>query len=356
MKIIYLIEWEFCKEDGVIKKVLNQVRTWKSIGHDVKLFVLSNCKDTIKIEVESVYVYHKSFWNKLYFPSLYQDIENESPDLIYFRYSAYKPYLNKILNNYKTVMELNSNIIDEKKLQRFYSVKDFMTYYYILVTNKYLENISSGIVSVTHEIAKTISKKQKNVIVIPNSIELNVFQAKKKPHSNRDIVHLVFIGTANQEWHGIDKILTLAKKTVDTLHFHIIGINDPKDAVHNNITYHGYLKKEEYEKVIINSDIGIGTLALHRKNMDEACPLKVREYLAYGLPVIMGYEDTAFMNYSFNKILKLNNNQGNINQSIQKIIEFSKSNKDILVTQEEVEDKISSKELEKKRIKFMEII
>jgi hypothetical protein len=38
--------------------------------------------------------------------------------------------------------------------------------------------------------------------------------------------------------------------------------------------------------------IAIGTLGLYRKKMDEACPLKVREYLAFGLPVLAGYEDT----------------------------------------------------------------
>jgi len=36
----------------------------------------------------------------------------------------------------------------------------------------------------------------------------------------------------------------------------------------------------------------LGTFGLYRKGMDEACPLKVREYLACGLPVIGAYRDT----------------------------------------------------------------
>jgi hypothetical protein len=40
---------------------------------------------------------------------------------------------------------------------------------------------------------------------------------------------------------------------------------------------------------------GVGTLNLKSKNMAEASPLKVREYLALGLPVILKYQDTDFV-------------------------------------------------------------
>ena len=38
--------------------------------------------------------------------------------------------------------------------------------------------------------------------------------------------------------------------------------------------------------------VGIGSLALFRNSMKEACTLKVREYWARGLPFVVGYEDT----------------------------------------------------------------
>jgi hypothetical protein len=40
------------------------------------------------------------------------------------------------------------------------------------------------------------------------------------------------------------------------------------------------------------ADIGIGTLSLYKKKMEEAAPLKVRSYLAKGIPVVIGYKDT----------------------------------------------------------------
>ena len=76
--------------------------------------------------------------------------------------------------------------------------------------------------------------------------------------------------------------------------FHIVGVTEQS---HNNVFYHGYLQQSEYLQVLSKCQICIGSLALFRNNMEEACPLKVREYLAYGFPIILGYEDTAFEDY-----------------------------------------------------------
>jgi hypothetical protein len=58
-----------------------------------------------------------------------------------------------------------------------------------------------------------------------------------------------------------------------------------------NITWHGVLDRKGVLEVLADADVGVGTLALHRKSMQEACPLKMREYLAVGLPVMYGYQD-----------------------------------------------------------------
>lgn len=350
MKIIYLMEWNFCQLDGVIKKVLNQIASWKTFGHDVRLYVLSNCKDII--EIEDVRVYYKSLWNRVKFKKLYDDIKQETPDLIYFRYSAYKPYLNKIFSEHKVVIELNSNVIEEKKLHKNNSLKDFFVFYYVLFTNKYMEKKASGIIAVTYELAKSVHLDN-NIIVIPNSINLNKINRQKKVNMNNQIPQLIFMGTPNQAWHGVDKIIELAQKTEGILHFNIIGIDKP-DSIHlTNITFYGYINKEKYTDILCSSDIGIGTLALHRKNMEEACPLKVREYLAYGLPCILGYTDTAFIRDNKSWLLKLENTDTNVKNNIDKIVSFCYDQKDVIVNSDSIAESIGSTFLEKERLNFM---
>jgi len=55
--------------------------------------------------------------------------------------------------------------------------------------------------------------------------------------------------------------------------------------------------------------------------MEEASPLKVREYLAYGLPVIIGYKDTDF-HEDVPFILRLPNSEDNIEANLSAIETF----------------------------------
>jgi hypothetical protein len=61
-----------------------------------------------------------------------------------------------------------------------------------------------------------------------------------------------------------------------------------------NLAFRGRLEPEAYTPIVRNVDVAIGTLGLYRNAMDEASPLKVREYLALGIPSIIGYDDTDF--------------------------------------------------------------
>ena len=59
-----------------------------------------------------------------------------------------------------------------------------------------------------------------------------------------------------------------------------------------NLVFHGNLDRVGYEPLLAAATAALGTFGLYRKHMEEACPLKVREYLALGLPVIGACLDT----------------------------------------------------------------
>ena len=56
-----------------------------------------------------------------------------------------------------------------------------------------------------------------------------------------------------------------------------------------------FLEKNEFLDIFKTAVAGIGSAGLYEKQMNEACAIKVREYLAAGLPVIIPYKDTAFV-------------------------------------------------------------
>jgi len=103
----------------------------------------------------------------------------------------------------------------------------------------------------------------------------------------------VFVGSPDLSWHGIDELVALATRRPEWT-FDVIGPSAPNHAGPGNVRYLGFLEPAAYQGVLDRSDVALSTLALYRKQMAEACPLKAREYLARGLPVLGAYHDTDF--------------------------------------------------------------
>jgi hypothetical protein len=81
------------------------------------------------------------------------------------------------------------------------------------------------------------------------------------------------------------------------------------------------MQLEEYLPIVAQADVAIGPLALHRKGLSEASALKVAEYLAHGLPVILANAETAFPDgASF--LLQLPNTEDNVDVSTGQIRDF----------------------------------
>ena len=100
--------------------------------------------------------------------------------------------------------------------------------------------------------------------------------------------------------------------------------------------------------IFFKADIGVGTLALHRKNMQEASPLKIAEYVFWGLPVITAYNDVNLKGLDFN--LELDNKEDNIHSSsLAKISAFVAKNASLILDEKE-RNLISMEYLESLRI------
>jgi hypothetical protein len=172
----------------------------------------------------------------------------------------------------------------------------------------------------TTEAARNYIHYQKPYRVIGDSIDFSRYPTPEPPCN--ETPRLVFMGLGISPWFGVDKVIMMAERFPDWS-FDIIGIakNDLSGRLPENITAHGYLNQTRYEEIINKADIGIGTLALHRIDMDESTPLKVREYLAYGLPTIIGYRDTDLPTKT-PYVLSLPNSENNVQDSLKLIERF----------------------------------
>ena len=185
-------------------------------------------------------------------------------------------------------------------------------------------------------------------IAIPNSISFCNFQNVNISNFQKKTPNIVFIGTPNQPWHGLDLIKELSRKLTD-IHFDIIGYNGIDEL---NITYHGYLDADQFSPIISNSSACIGPLGIHEYNLNQSSPLKVREYILLGAPVILGYNDFPLARVKDEPlILHLSSNQNNWHIEISNFLNNLKTQKKIY--NKTTLELIDSKFIEKQRVEFV---
>jgi len=364
MRIAYILLWNVQSGDGIAQKVRTQADMWIKLGHEAKLFcnVLGELPSSKSGWLDSEECFRYDNWLQYLFDSnqeVLKRIEEYTPDIVYLRFETFQPYHRKLNQRFPVVMELNADDVQEYQVNAKQKFTSKLMYLYHRLTRKLLFGPVKGIVSVTHEIANLPNVKYYNkpYIVLPNTLNLENYEAIPY-EEDREMPNLVFMGSNGVFWHGISKIIELAKNTVGELNFHLIGnIKNDESTSSPNITYHGYLSKREFEELFSKIDVGIGSLSFHEKNMYEACSLKTREYLSRGLPIILGYNDTAFLNRELPQwVLQLPNAPDNVELNIAQIIEFARQMKGRRLTKDEVAPYIDSLPFEKKRLAFFQSI
>jgi glycosyltransferase involved in cell wall biosynthesis len=298
MKIAYILSHDISTNDGVVRKIIDQTNAWGDLGVDVEVFAITpnaNVENNSILKCKA-YDFQGAIQSRLKVNyQLIEDVKNFNPDFIYFRYDLWSRNIEILSRMYPIVIEANTNDYKEVKLQikSNFGFKSLLRLAAKLLSHKRLLKLATGVVSVTQEIYEDSGYTDyiKSHAVVPNGISLNNYIAYKKTFSG-DRPALFFIGSPNQAWHGVDKIEVMAKKLPE-FDFHIVGLNGESTK---NCFYYGYLNKEKYQPLINKCCVALGTLALERKGLKEACPLKVREYLMNGLPIIIGYEDPALAN------------------------------------------------------------
>lgn len=273
------------------------------------------------------------------------DVARWRPDLVYLRYGTVSPSLIALSSWIPTVIEMNTLDLAELRL------RSPSRYLLALTTRALLLRRARGIVVVAEEIGRHESVRRfgRPMVTVPNSIAVSEY-AVLPPPNNRS-PRVVFIGAPRLPWHGIDKIVRLARR-LPAWSFDVVG-PDPSEIVDQppNLRVHGLMSRSEYEPILAQADVALGPLALHRKEMSEASPLKVAEYLAYGLPVIVGYADTRFPRGA-EFLLEIANSEDNIDASLERIQDFVAHWKGKRVDRGEIAS-IDADVIERRRLEFM---
>ncbi|MBE7175755.1 MAG: glycosyltransferase [Mucilaginibacter polytrichastri] len=362
MKIAYIIDWDLHDNSGVLNKIFDKIRRWQKSQHVVQLYVVSyrSKNGIIPEDLQDITfiferpelgflkfsVFKTYFGRNIGFKGVFSHLIAWRPDVVYYRQSfIWYPSVYKIIQNFPTILEANTHDIAEVRLRAKFITRTI----YLLQRNFFLRKIR-GVIGVSHEITNLYEHIIPRRITVSNGIDTSKFSYLNIKKGKTDIV---FVGTPNQAWHGVEKIEAIAQRLPD-VYFHIVGPVPERDtfAGLTNVFFHGYLENVKLSQLYNAMDIGIGSLSLYKVNLNEASPLKVREYLANGLPVILGYTDTDVDNLPY--VLNIGNYENNVNDHLDEIAEFIKTWSGKKVKREELFDLIDVSKKEQRRLDFLE--
>jgi glycosyltransferase involved in cell wall biosynthesis len=356
----YFLSWGYGNEagpaDGVRRKIGEQIRRWRSLGLIVRLFINArrDCRDAWLKEVEanelfiSIGASRSARWRSLNY--VCNEIDRFAPDFVYLRQELFAPRLAKMMQRWPSFVELNGDDVAEARRG---PVRQSYYWMYRAVSRGAFFRRATGLVAVSRELAGLAPFAQHHLptAVIANGIDLSRFEPLPAPESKG--LRFGFIGAAlGARWHGAPKIVDIARLRPDWS-FDIIGLSaaDFDGPLPPNITAHGVLDRPQYERVLARCDVGLGTLSAYEKQAWEASPLKVRQYLAFGIPTITGVTDTDYP-HGADFLLVLPNTPDNLVSGIDEIETFAKRWKGKRVPREHVTD-IDVQIKEARRIDFV---
>jgi hypothetical protein len=165
----------------------------------------------------------------------------------------------------------------------------------------------AGIVAVTGEILEMELAKSgpKPGYVFTNGIGPIDGARVPRTRSPREPLRLVFAASEFQAWQGLDCLLggLAAYRGHTPVELHLAGRlgrgqEEAIDALPAGrgvaVLRHGLVPVAEVRRISEGAHLGIAGLALSRNGLREACPLKVREYAAQGLPFVYSFVDPDF--------------------------------------------------------------
>lgn len=352
MRIAYICYWDAFRTDGVAEKINVQAAEWRVHGNEVEIFCLSPAPPPPQRSPAfdgPIFAFEGAAQRIAATLRLERAVRRYAPDCVYLRYDLFLPPLMRTLRLAPCAIEINGGL-EELRLRGGGAVM-----WYADISRAITMRGVSGLVFVTHELVRHsgFNTHGKPWVVIANGADGARIRPFPAPANARP--RIVFLAGSLNPWNGLDKVLWLAGRMPEA-DFDIVG-PEPVDlggSLPENVTAHGLLTPSQYEPILANSDIALGTLALHRKNMSEASPLKVRSYLLQGLPVVIAYDDTDFLGDVPWYILKLPNTESNVRDHLADIRLFVDRSRGRRVPRELVGERVGAKAKEAARLEFFE--
>ncbi len=199
----------------------------------------------------------------------------------------------------------------------------------------------------------TTYSKMDSVFGIPciplmNGVDIEEQPLKKCRKKDGRIVLLAIAYMAG--WHGYERVIEGMAQYYrmggeKNILFKLVGTGPEigkyrklaeEYGLDQRIEFCGKLEGKELDSQYDESDIAVGSLGLYKKGLEQAAPIKLREYCSRGIPFIYGYRDIGFEGNE-EYLLQLPNRNENVSmESVIALYERTAENKRIISKMREI--------------------
>ena len=312
----YYIYCENYGSDGVKKKMQMQVDAL-SESVDISLIRIEDIKVNFLVRIINLLPWRS-------FPrEYYKTLEKmDNPDFVYIRrmfldrdFLRFMQAIKEKWNDCRIIIEIPVYPYKRDMLRNIYTVFQYVKE--LLFRNQYKKYVNRFVTySNDEEICGVKTIRTMNGVNV-DSIRVNCGDGVYDSHSITLIAVATFIAHHGYERiiEGLNKYYKSGGKRQFTIH--LVGDGPEKKRyeklvskykLNRYVFFHGYKSGEELGKLYDTADAGLVSFGSYKENVERLCTIKTREYLAKGLPVILGGMDDLFENENSEYALCLPNN------------------------------------------------
>jgi len=162
----------------------------------------------------------------------------------------------------------------------------------------------AGYIGVTPEITRGLRKECPGVPgkMLANGIQVTTVPFEGFHAYDGGELRMIMVASEFFYWHGLERLLTGMLRYSGSASFRLILLGTVPVGYtpllklcgnHPSITVEcpGAVYGDSLQDYFRGVHLAVASLGLYRKRMEEACPLKSREYMARGVPFVYGYSD-----------------------------------------------------------------
>lgn len=321
------------KLSGVQRKILFQIKAFNNAGLNCKPYCLpyeQKKLSRILAGIKALLPYGNAFpkWDKKMSVEGIDYLYFRHPDVLSWAFRQFAKCMKKSNPHLKIIMEIPTFPYDKEYSNIFYRP--------FLIKDRYNRQKLGGLVDALAVVSPPEDMKTiwgLPVIPFQNGYDVESVAISKKVMDGKEI-HLLCIAMFNR-WHGYERLLNglieyyqKGGKRKIICHFAGEGPELKKykqiaehEAIRDHVIFYGRLYTDELDALYDKIDIGICSLGLYKIDiLGVSSVLKVREYVAKGIPVVVANETDIFQDCQPDFVCQFNNDASTI--EVDKIVDF----------------------------------